>query len=284
MQIARCVRLTALAVAAAVALIADSSISRPPAESSTSSDISTDRPDFTESTDVVGPGVMQLEGGLLLSRHALGAESAHGLLGPSPLLRIGVSRRVELRLSTDGLATESILGARGDLREHHAGISDVEIGAKLQLWDERELRPAFAVIGALSIPTGSYFSSSGRDPLAVLCWSKSLPGGFDAGGNVNFRWLAAGSQAEKDVSLTVGRKLGRGFGAFVEIYRLAPIDNDEAAHAIADIGITKLVGHNTQFDIEIGHTTNARTPYWFVGAGFAIRVSKPTLLTHLLRH
>jgi hypothetical protein len=239
--------------------------------------MSTDRPDFTEATDTVPRGVMQFEGGFLLSSHALESGLAHDVVGPSPLIRIGLSRFAELRFGSDGFTRESVVAQGPDTpNERHTGLSDLEIGVKLRLWKQRKYTPAFAVIGALSVPNGSsYFSSGGRDPILDLCWSKALPKHFDVGGNVNFRRFGADGHIEKALSLSAGRILGHGFGMYGEVYRISPIDDDEPAHLIANTGITKLLGPNTQIDLEVGHTVNARTPYWFVGAGFAIRMSRP---------
>jgi len=75
--------------------------------------------------------------------------------------------------------------------------------------------------------------------------------------------------------------LGRGFGAYAEIYRIGPIAGDEAAHWIANGGITKLFGPNVQVDFEVGHTINAKTPCWFAGTGFGFRFSGHAI-SHML--
>jgi hypothetical protein len=235
--------------------------------------MSTDRPGLAESTDTVRPGAIQLEGGFAVSQHALAAGSSHEIGAPFSLIRIGLARFAELRLGSDGFAIESRL-VNGQW-DRHSGGSDFEAGIKARVWNERKYIPSFAVIGALSVPTGSAYSTSGsRDPLLELCWSKSLPRDFDVGGNVNFRWDSA--ETEHSVSVSIGKKLSHGFGTYGEVYRISPIDGDEPAHWIANTGITKQLGVRTQIDAEIGRTLYARTPYWFVGAGFAIRFSKPT--------
>ncbi len=200
-------------------------------------------------------------------------------VAPYSLLRLGLTRFAELRLSADGFTSES--GAVDGAWEQHSGGSDLEIASKVRVLDEKVHLPALAFIAGASVPTGAGYFSSGRvNPFLELCWSKSLPGGFDAGGNVNFQW--GGTETEHAYSLSVGHKLGRGFGVYGEIYRISPIDGDEAAHWVANSGITKLLGTNAQLDIEAGHTVNARTPYWFVGAGFAIRMPNHAILNALL--
>jgi hypothetical protein len=145
----------------------------------------------------------------------------------------------------------------------------------IRAWDEGQLVPAFAVIAALSVPDGSaYFTSGTHNRMLELCWSKSLPAGFDAGGNVNFQW----GEVEHAVSLSIGHKLGHRLRAYWETYRISPIEGDEALHWIFNTGITKQIGKRTQVDVEVGHTLNARTPLWFVGAGFALRFPGASVL------
>ena len=230
--------------------------------------ITTDRPDFTEGTDTMRRGILQLEGGLLTASHSLqeGRTTTRG--GPYPLFRLGISSRVELRLGSDGLQRESI----GE--ELHQGVADVMAGLKVAIIHEHRFVPAVSVIAALSMPWGaSYFSSGSVDPVVKLCLSKSLPGGFDVGGNANVRWDRAGGTVSREYaySLTSGHALGRGFRGFAEVYRISPVLGDEAVHWMADAGTSHPVGHNAQVDAAVGHTMNARTPYWFVAAGFAIR-------------
>src|ERR1051326_7353505 len=51
-------------------------------------EISTDRPDYTEATDTILPGLMQLESGFLLSRHALASTPQHQVGAPYSLFRL----------------------------------------------------------------------------------------------------------------------------------------------------------------------------------------------------
>jgi len=232
--------------------------------------ISTDRPDYTESTEIVPLGNLQLEGGTIWGVHQLAGGSLTSLASPSPLIRFGLSKRVELRWGSDGFVSESQL-TNGN-PDRHEGTSDMSAGVKVKLREERRSVPALAIIGAMSFPVGGeFFSSAGRDPLVKICWSKTLPRGFDIGGNFNSRWIRSEAVTERAVSLTAGRKVAWGVRIYGEYYRISPIDGDEAAHAIGNVGITKLLGRQAQVDIEVGHTLNARTPCWFVGLGFAFR-------------
>lgn len=229
----------------------------------------TDRPDFTEATDVVGRGVLQLEGGFTLDREG----SVRHFSGPELLLRLGLSKRFELRFATDGFDANEAVG-----QNWRSGHSDAEIGFKLNFWKQGHYRPAFSIVPNLSIPVGSAaFSSGGYDPTLKLAWSKDLPKGFTLGGNINFLSLRAesGRIVQKAWSTSLGHDLPGGFAAYWEVYGFSPWDGPANAW-IANTGISHGVGDNAQWDVRVGRRITAAGPAWFFGAGFAIR--KPTPL------
>jgi hypothetical protein len=63
--------------------------------------IVTDRPDFVESSQVVGKGRLQIETSLAAERDRAGGATERTTSTPT-LLRIGASDSIELRLETDG--------------------------------------------------------------------------------------------------------------------------------------------------------------------------------------
>ena len=128
--------------------------------------IVTDRPDFTESSDTVPFGRMQLEGGYTFSRVGTLREHAFGEL----LLRIATGRRTEARI-----------GINSHIWNHGAGASrgfeDTTLGMKVRLCPGSEtfnlLRPTTALILETTIPTGSSAFSGremqpGADPEEVI--------------------------------------------------------------------------------------------------------------------
>ena len=237
-----------------------------------SNGISTDRPDFTESTEVVGPWMLQIEGGFTLARDSTGGTPIRSLGGPFPLLRLGLSRRLELRLATDGYVRESIREAGQSGRA--SGLSDLVVGAKLKLADEGRVRPALSIIPSLSLPTGSrQVTSSGYDPAINFAWGKSLPVDFDSGGNVKLLSVTSDGRRflQRVLSVSFGHRLFTGIEGFWEAYEISPPDRDRAGLLIFDTGLTHVLGRNALIDLEIGRSVRPATPTWFVGAGLAFR-------------
>ncbi|MGC4086255.1 MAG: hypothetical protein QM736_30050 [Vicinamibacterales bacterium] len=97
---------------------------------SAAQDLVTDRPDFTESSEVVGTGRVQFETGFSLESDGSGRDQVRDISVPSSLVRIGLSPRVELHLSSDGFMSER----QGGVRQR--GLADVELGAKVKFLNQ----------------------------------------------------------------------------------------------------------------------------------------------------
>jgi hypothetical protein len=235
-------------------------------------EMSTDRPGFGESTDIVPVGVIQVETGVLYDNQAQADSSVHAWTGPSPLIRKAIASWLELRASTDGFQYERDEASHAV--ESHAGFSDIQIGAKFHLARGQGAWPALALIAEATLPTGSGgFSEGGYHPELELIWSEPLRWGFGASGNLNLWWNpndAGGSPGDAQ-SLSIGHSLPAHLTGFWEVYRVAPPSGGAPASWNADAGFSRMLGMNAQVDLEAGHSLLAQTSDWFVGAGFSVR-------------
>ncbi len=232
----------------------------------------TDRPDFTESAEVVGPWVFQFEGGASVSGESPDGISVRSFGMPFALVRLGIAKKLELRFGTDGFLRETtkVLGQTARV----SGMADVGIGAKLKLFDEGGTRPNLAIIPAVSLPSGSpEFTSSGYDPSINFAWAKSLPKGFGLGGNVKFQSSTEGEGRffQHAVSFSLGHGLFGDTAAYWEVYQIGPMSKDGDDLWMFDAGLTHAVSDNAQLDFSVGRSLSPTTPNWFVGVGFAIR-------------
>jgi hypothetical protein len=228
--------------------------------------ISTDRPDFTESTEVVGRGVVQWEGGFTFEkeRDRVGVTS-----GPYPLLRVGLARTLELRVASDGLKFSRDSGRRA------SGLADQEVGFKLRLADARAYSPSLAVLGRLTLPYGSGdYSSRSYDPGVTLAWARDLRAGFEASGNFNIDHVTtSGERAIQDAeSFSVGYRVNRRWGTYCEVYTISVPESPGSREWVLNGGVTRNY-ENLQFDIEAGRALTRAGTVWFFGIGFAYRRS-----------
>lgn len=234
----------------------------------------TDRPDFTESSQVVGRGIIQIESGTLIELDGSGDTGSRSVTAPLALMRLGVSSRLELRLSGDG-GTFSRYG-QGSARTTVSGGSDIEVGAKYVLLNREDMGFAMGVIPMLSVPVGSAAMSSGTyDPAVKLTWAKSLQRGFELSGNVNVSRLndSLGRYAEHAYSVSVGHDLAGAWAMYAEGFGFVTPGRDYGQAWTANAGVTHPLGGNLQFDVEAGRGLTAAAPDWFIGMGMAVRTS-----------
>lgn len=262
------------AMAQAVAHPASSSASASSQSRSTAADapgdLITDRPDFTESSEVVGRGVIVIETGFTFEGDASEGLRARSIATPSMLARIGIGTRAELRLSGDGFLTGWTVGQPGSSTP---GYSDLEVGAKVKLLDRE--RFDVAMIPSVSIPTRNrHFSSLSYDPALKLTWATPLSNRMGLAGNLNYSQLSREARRydQSAVSLTLGRDFSSDWGAYGEIYGLTALKGPgSAAGWTANGGVTRAVGRHLQLDVEAGRGITSAAPDWFAAFGFAIR-------------
>ena len=229
----------------------------------------TDRPDFTESSEVVGRGVLQVESGLTFEDDRQAGERARVVSAPQVLVRVGMTPRFELRFGGDGFVSESIRTAGGAFQT--SGSSDAEIGFKYKLTGSPVAGFDAAILPSLSLPTGrDGLTSDGYDPGVKLTWARELPRGFGLSGNVNGAWLTVDGRRdwEPSVSVSVSHGFGANWGAYWETYGFF---GEGSCACTFNTGITRGFGENLQLDVEAGRGLTASAPDWFVGVGFAVR-------------
>jgi hypothetical protein len=115
----------------------------------------TDRPDFVEASEVVGPHRVQIEAGLDFDREDAAGVRKRGRSTPM-LLRIGLGDRFELRVETDGALRQEQRDPATGLRTRETGIADTALGVKWhrQDGDEGTGRPSTAWLLHVELPTG----------------------------------------------------------------------------------------------------------------------------------
>ena len=240
-----------------------------------------DRPGFGVPTNVLPRGVVQFENGFSFTSEADGSTRCHTLTWGSPLARVGIGKRTEIRFGGHGYLSSNTEGEA--YRDSARGWSDFGLGAKIALFEGHGLWPAFSLIPTLSLPLGgAAFSSSAMDPSLVLAWSTNLPAKFSAGGSVGYASISdgAGRLAQRTQAVAVGHALFAGLSGYAEVYNVSPRARSADATWTLDGGMTHGVGRNAAVDVELGRKFVSSTSYWFVSLGFAVRTAA---LRHLMQ-
>ncbi len=255
----------------------------PPSHAETTEEpLVTDRPDFTESTEAVSAGRLQIEAGYTFTFDRAGSDRQRDHTAAEILLRIGVVADFELRIGWDGY-TWTERQFEEEVTEHgrkitretwSQGANDLSLGFKKKLFEQDGGIPHFGVIGAITVPSGSPSLSSGDvDPEVVLLWAYDVTDTLALAGNVGFALPSNnhGRFFQTSASVSAGFTLTERVGAYAEYYGFYPnAEHTPAAHYVNG-GFTYLINNDFQIDARIGVGLYEEADDFYVGFGFAMR-------------
>lgn len=234
-------------------------------------DIATDRPDFVESSNVVGKGRWQIETSLAWERDRQGGVKARMASTPT-LLRVGIAETWELRFETDGRLRARVEEAGVTTRER--GWSDLAVGVK---WhqrdgDEETGTPGLAWLLHVDVDSGSGpFRGQGLRPSLRMVAEWELPGGWSAG-------VMPGIYRDRDeqgkqyvgaiMAAVVGKSLTERLRGFLEISGQQLASSRRGGSVVTfDTGLAYLLDRDLQVDVALSRGINKNAPdlAWTVG-------------------
>ncbi|MBX3119919.1 MAG: transporter [Fimbriimonadaceae bacterium] len=151
-----------------------------------------------------------------------------------------------------------------------SGYGDGSLGFKFEA-PERVLGFNVAATIETSIPTRDEFSTRTYDPTVKVAYSRSLGSMWTLSAMTAGTWSDEGGDRKLYVqqSVSIGRQLRQGVGAFVEysgIFNRTALP-DHIAHA----GLSWKLDNNRQVDLHFGYFVSGSDRMPFVGAGYSIR-------------
>lgn len=238
--------------------------------------ISTDRPDFVESSTVVGTGRWQVETGVSFQRDGEGGLRSRSLTTPT-LLRYGLNATTELRLETEGYTRARTADAEGEATRS-SGFSDMSLGMKWHVHDgDAEAgKPSTAWLLHVDLPTGAKpLRGHGARPSlrAVAEWD--LPHDFSLG-------VMPGVQTDTDeagrrfasglFAATLGKDFYGRVHAFVELAAQQLASRAHGGNIVTfDTGFAVRLGDDWQWDLSLQKGLSAVAPDLQVGLGLSAR-------------
>ena len=238
--------------------------------------IVTDRPSESAGPTVVPRYALQVEMGYKFSRVMTEDRRTDTHELPDLLLRFGVVRRLEARVTATGYGFK--YQDSDGRREKQAGFNDVSVGVKWALTEDRALRPALSLLADVSLPVGDTdFSDGYVNPKFLLLVTNTLTERLSLTGNVgpSLIKLRVGDENKTVVDLSytamLSGPLTERAGWFAELFgAFALSDARTSSHSI-QAGLTFLAKHNCQFDVRAGAGAVGDAPDWLLGAGLAVR-------------
>ena len=225
--------------------------------------IITDRPDQTESSSTIPKHSLQLEMGLSYAEMKMNNTTSEQWLLPSVLWRYGIGKSVELRL-----VTQLEVNRNSDLDFRAEGLSDLQLGTKIQILRDPEVNTEIAVLSHLIIPTaGSDITIDKLGTINKLSISHSLTDRLGIGYNMGYDYYGTGS-GNGTYSIALGYAISDVIGVYAEPYgTLVEFDTHEANF---DAGFTYLMQPNFQWDLSAG--TGLNNDMFYVALGASINL------------
>lgn len=236
-------------------------------------EMSTDRPDTTESPYSVPAGMFQIEASFFdYSRDAnKGIGSADQWIYGQINFKIGITHDSDLQVivNSHAIAGES---ERGD-STRTTGFGDITVRYKQNLWGNDSGTTAFALMPYLTIPTHTDVSDEAWAGGLIMPLSISLSDRVSLGlmGEVDLVPDAEtnGYDLEWLHSATLGISLTEKFGMYLELVGIAGQDADY--QALFDTGLTFAVTGSLVFDAGVRLGMNRAAPDFGVFTGMSVR-------------
>jgi hypothetical protein len=226
-------------------------------------EISTDRPDVTNSSIVVPAGSLQVENGINLSATHQGS----ALDGTNTRLRLGVASCLELLLDLPTY-NASLRGQRA------SGFSDAAPALKWQISPVPGKIDLSAVMG-LALPTGSEnISGKGAQPYVQFPWSWELRDGWGVSGMFTefIRPMEPTTRTVTETTFTVERKLTDKASVFLEYVGDYPAGSGSSQ--LINSGGSYRLTPLQQVDLHVAFGLNRNSPAFTIGVGYSLRLDR----------
>ena len=231
----------------------------------THAQIVTDRPDQTESSSTIESGSLQIESGVLITFTEDDFSSQSQLLAPTNLFRYGLLKGIEIRVLSQFESVKDQMSSK-----KVTGISDLEIGTKIQIFKKESVNTEIAFISHLVLPTGSKILSNKKfGSISKLSMSHQITNNLGLGYNVGYNYFGSG-KGDLTYSLALGIGVTNTFSFYLEPF--GSILDIESLEANFDAGITYLIKDNCQLDFSFGTGINNTMNY--LSLGFSINIAK----------
>ena len=215
------------------------------------SQITTDRPDQTESAVVLSTGQIQVESGISIENSQSNINT---------LFRIGIIEGIEIRINSNYLINDELSFMK------KSSFSDFEVGAKFRIFDKTSNNTKVAFLSHLSIPSAiEVFSNNVYGILSRLNVSHDLNNESQIGYNLGYNKFKK-MDGQFIYTIVYGRSLDS-FGIFFEIFG---DDSKNSSNINFDSGITYLLDNKKQLDLSIGKGIN--NEMFFISGGISISI------------
>ena len=227
--------------------------------------IDTDRPDQTESAVTVPKKWLQFEFGLSAqTTTSLENEFQH----PTLLSKYGLGKRIELRLITT-VQTNTYFDIQN--KEKETGLSPVEIGTKIALWEEKKFIPKTSLLFHVTIPklASKKFKANKLAPNFRFSMQHTISKLIGIGYNLGAEWDGFSDEATWIYTFAPGFNISEKWYGYVEAFGFVSKKN-KPEHNL-DGGIAYYINRDFKVDLSSGFGISKEAPDWYVAIGASFR-------------
>lgn len=244
-------------------------------------DMSTDRPDKTESPYTIDAGHFQIESDLVIYQQDHDTSSGRNVHGDAWSfatlnLKAGLCNFSDLQvvlLPYSRVRTDDRIAGTID---HQSGFADILTRLKINLWGDDGGPSAAAIMPFAKWPTSQDQLGNGAiEGGLIIPLAFELPAGFGCGLMTQFNWIQDSTSSDYHPefinSVTFDHKIVGNLEAYVELWTLLSAERGAPWQATFDFGFTYALTQSIQLDtgLNIGLTKSAPdlNPFF----GFSIR-------------
>ena len=243
-------------------------------------EMSTDRPDQTESAYTVDAGHFQMEmdfvNAVFDHDRSGGVDVRTTVLGVAPLnLKVGLLNNVDVQFVLDSYVQSRVEDRVAGTVTRASGFGDLQTRLKVNLWGNDGGKTALAIMPFVKWPLSASSLRNGKTeggvivPLAV-----ELPRGWSMGLMTEFDFVRndeAGYDTDFVNSITFSHDIVGDLGGYVEFFSVVSTAANSEWQGQADLGFTYALNSNTQLDFGCNFGVTKSAPDFNPFVGLSLR-------------
>jgi len=243
-------------------------------------EMSTDRPDQTESPHTVDAGHWQIETDLLnytrdRDRSGGGDVRTSDLSVAALNLKYGLTGRVDLQLMIDPYVSSRVEDRLAGTSDKVSGFGDITTRLKINFWGNYGGPTAFAVMPFVKWPLSVSGVRNGETEGGVIfILGYELPGGWGSAVMTEVDWVsdgAGGRDVEWINSITFAHDLTAKLGGYVELFTVTGNAPGFKWRGQLDVGLTYDLTDSIQLDVGCNFGVTRSAPDYQPFVGFSRR-------------
>lgn len=239
-------------------------------------EMSTDRPDQTESAYTVDAGHFQVEMDLVSAVFDRDDNVQRRGWGTSLNLKAGLLNNVDIQFVLEPYVSVQQKNVQTDDADTSSGFGEFQTRLKVNLWGNDGGNTAMAIMPFIKWPLPESDLRNGKTEGGIIVpWAVELPAGWGLGGIVEFDFVSdggGGRDTEYFNTIALSHDIVGDLGAYVEFAALLTPENGEDWQGQVDLGFTYALSKNAQFDFGCNFGVTAAAPDFnpFIGLSWRL--------------